>query len=61
MDERAGISMAIQAKKSLGGEVLSEGALTGFRHYCNTLKDQPIKVSNARFYFTDCVDTQHYI
>ncbi len=48
-------------KKSLGREVLSEGALTGFRHYLNTLKDQPIKASYARFYFTDCVDARHYI
>lgn len=48
-------------KKSLGREVLSEGALTGFRHHLNTLKDQPIKTSNARFYFTACTDAEFYI
>lgn len=46
MDESAGFSMAIQAKNIyIGREVLSEGALTGFRHYRNTLKDQSIKAS----------------
>lgn len=49
------------SQKSLGREVFSEGALTGFRHYCSTLKDQPIKASNAQVYFTDCVDAHDYI
>ncbi len=34
-----------QKKIYIGREVLSEGALTGFSHYRNTLKDESIKAS----------------
>lgn len=65
MDISVGTLIAIHAKKkkkdSLGREVLSEEALTWFRHHLNTLKDKPIKSSNVRFYFTDCTDAELYI
>lgn len=60
MDESAGISMAIQAKISWERGAQWGCTLPGFRHYRNTLKDQPIKATNARFYLTDCVDARHY-